>query len=95
MTQHDTAAIRRLANRLDSIAQNLSRTERSTSGTVDGIDREMLGDTIKAIDSASDRLSDELQSICKGLTRNAEMLYKYARELDIADAKARSLISCQ
>ena len=92
MANYDTEAIRRLANRLDNTAQSLSQIQRNSSNKVSGISQEMTGDTINAIDSVNEKLSEELRAICKGLTRNANALYQYARELDIADAKAKSMI---
>lgn len=92
MKKYDTPAIRRLARQLESIAEKLSVTERDACKHISGISDDMLGDTPKAIDTATGRLSSELQAIRSGLTRNAASLYQYARELDIADAKAQNMI---
>ena len=93
MTRHDTAAIRRLAARLESAAQDLSQKERSASVKIEGMADDMIGDTPKAIAEANNKLKNELKSIQKGLSHSADVLYSYARELDAADAKAQNEIS--
>ena len=92
MTHHDTAAIRSLASRLESAAASLSDTERSASSHIREINEDMCSDTNTEISAASGRLSEELNAIRGGLGQCAETLYRYARELDIADQKAQSLI---
>ena len=93
MTKHDTAAIRKLARKLESIADKLSGTDHDAVKRIAGMNDEMLGDTHNAISEVTERMSTELQSIRNGLARNAAALYQYAHELDIADAMAQSLIS--
>ena len=93
MTKHDTPAIRRLASQLSGIANKLSTAERDASRRISGISDDMLGDTTKAIDQVTGKLSSELQSICSGLNRYARELNNYAHELDMADAKIQSQIS--
>ena len=93
MTKHDTAAIRKLAGQIDHIADNLSDTEQNAAKKITGAAGDMLGDTPEAIGQANSRLSGELQSIRSGLAQYAAMLYRYAHELDLADARAKALIN--
>ena len=93
MAQHDTAAIRRLARRVDSTASTLSGYGRNAAARIESLNSDLLGETSNAIGTATDRLNSEIQSIRNGLARCADMLYQYARELDIADARSRDLIS--
>lgn len=92
MSQHDTAAIRRLAKRLDGAAASLSTTGRNAVRQIESINAEMRGDTTIAINSTVEKLGSEIQSIRNGLTKCAETLYRYARDLDAADEKAKNLI---
>lgn len=92
MTHHDTAAIRALARRLESSASTLGSTESSASGKILDLNGDMCSDTNTEIANAADKLKGELQSIQKGLSKCAEILYAYAKELDLADQKAQSLI---
>ncbi len=92
MSRYDTAAIRSLANRLSNTASNLSSTGRNAAARIGNANDNLLGDTARAIDNSVDRLSEEIQSIRNGLSRCAEVLYRYARDLDEADAAASRMI---
>lgn len=89
---YDTSAIRAAARKLDNIASSLESTRKSKINAVQSSINGLKGDTIKAIDDASDELSAELNSIRKGFANCADALYDFARRLDEADEKAKAMI---
>ena len=92
MSRHDTAAIRRLADRLSSTATSLSNSSRSAEDRISGANGDLQGDTAQAINDSLDRLTVELRSIRNGLNQCAGVLNRYAHELDEADAEAGRMI---
>ena len=92
MTHYDTAAIRSLARRIESAESTLSQAKQNAYSQIKSANGELCGDTANAINETVEGLNREVQSISSGLKKCAEFLYHYARDLDIADEKSRTLI---
>ena len=77
--------VNNLANRLESLkSSKIQRARKSIQG--------FQGDTISAIQDQLDKLSEEIQYIYRTLDNSADALYEFARQLDIADDKAKAMI---
>ena len=92
MKEHNTREIRAAAKKLDQIADQLQSLKSSNISQVSSGARAMKGDTESAIQTQLNSLSNEIMYLKKSITNSAFALYEFARLLDIADEKAKSLI---
>lgn len=91
--EYDTAAIRRAARNLEKIASTVNSIRRNDLTKVTGAADVMTGDTITAIDRSVSSIGEDLNSVRSGLESCADALYAFAKRLDEADEKAKTLVS--
>ncbi len=92
MQDYNTREIRAAARRLDDISDDLSGIRNRSVNRVSNGAKPLRGDTANALEDQLQALRDEIKSLERGLEGCSAALYEFARRLDIADAKAKSLI---
>ena len=92
MQDYNTREIRAAARRLDDIADDLSGIRNRSVNRVSNAAKPLRGDTANALEDQLQDLKDEIHKLERGLDSCSAALYDFARRLDIADAKAKSLI---
>ena len=92
MKEHNTREIRAAARKLDQIANQLQTLKSSDISRISSGARAMKGDTESAIQTQLDSMANEIMYVKKMVSNSAYALYEFARLLDIADEKTKSLI---
>lgn len=92
MKEYNTSKIRGAARRLDSIAEDLQTLGSSDVSKIRRSAKPLKGDTANALGTQIEVLAADLQKLRKGVDQCASALYEFARQLDIADEKAKALI---
>ena len=91
--EYNTPAIRAAARKLDSIADQLRTIRSSNVSRVSSGAKPLKGDTANALQDRLESLASDVAALQKGVGQCAAELYEFARRLDIADAKAKALVS--
>ncbi len=90
---HDTAAIRRAARTLETIASKIKAEADKDAKSIRSDLNALNGSTANAIDDVMDELVSKLKKTSSGIISCATVLRDYADKLDEADEKAQALIS--
>ena len=93
MQEHNTKEIRAAARQLDNIADQLQTLRSSGIVRISKSAKPLMGDTANAIQDRLEALTSDILALKKGVDQCAADLYEYARRLDIADEKAKTLIA--
>ena len=93
MQNYDTREIRTAARNVDKLAGRLDNLKRTKVSQARESVRDLQGDTVNAIREQLDALSEEIRSLYRSLENSADALFEFARQLDIADEKAKTMIS--
>ena len=93
MQEHNTKEIRAAARQLDNIADQLQTLRSSGIVRISKSAKPLKGDTANAIQDRLEALTSDILALKKGVDQCAADLYEYARRLDIADEKAKTLIA--
>ena len=93
MQEYNTREIRAAARRVDNIADQLQSLKSGNVVKISGNAKSLRGDTASALQNQLDSLAGEILSLKKSLDSCSSALYEFARQLDIADAKAKALVN--
>ncbi len=92
MQEYNTREIRAAARNLDHIADQLKSLESTNIVRISSNAKPLRGDTAVALKNQLESLANEIQALKRTVNSCSNDLYEFARRLDIADAKAKSLV---
>ena len=92
MQEYNTREIRAAARRLDSLADQLRTLKSTDIARISSNAKTLKGDTAAALQNRLESLAADIQTVKRGLDSSASALYEFARQLDIADAKAKAMV---
>ena len=91
--EYNTSEIRAAARKIDNLADQLQSVRTSKVTKASSNAKPLKGETANALQNQLDSLSADILSVRKNLDQCAAELYDFARRLDIADAKAKAMVS--
>ena len=91
--KYNTSEIRAAARKIDNLADQLQSVRTSKVTKVSSSAKPLKGETANALQNQLDSLSADILSVRKNLDQCAAELYDFARRLDIADAKAKAMVT--
>ena len=92
MKEYNTREIRAAAARLNSIADELQKLRRRNIPQIDSTAKQIVGKTGSALKSQSASIEAEITRIYRIVDSCADLLYEFARRLDIADQQISDMI---
>ena len=92
MKEYNTTEIRAAARKLDNIADQLQSLKSTDVTRISRSAKPLKGDTATALQDQLDTLAADVLTLKKGVDQVAAALFEFARQLDIADAKAKAMI---
>ena len=92
MKEYNTSEIRAAARRLDNIADTLQSLKSTDAARIIRNAKPLKGDTANALQDKMDAFSSDLLTLKRSVDQCASALFEFARQLDIADAKAKAMI---